>query len=171
MPSITSPRPANVRRCAQPSTAALSIPHAGHRSPGQTPIAGHVPNRSTHLRRDGGYSVLEAVIVLPAMILFAMLVIQYALLWHGRHVAQAAAQSGLRVARGFEAAPQAGDTAARNYLADVAPNLLQAPTVRTTQTATTTTVTVQAKVLSLMSFGDFSVTQVASGPRELFVTP
>jgi hypothetical protein len=50
--------------------------------------------------------VLEAVIVLPAMIVLAMLVIQYALLWHGRHVAQAAAQTGLRVARGFEATPQ-----------------------------------------------------------------
>jgi Flp pilus assembly protein TadG len=115
--------------------------------------------------------VLEAVIVLPAMIVLAMLVIQYALVWHGKHVAQAAAQTGLRVARGFESTPQAGDQAVRDYLADVAPNLLQNPNVTTTQTATTTTVTVKARVLPLMSFGDLTITQQASGPRELFVAP
>ena len=76
------------------------------------------------------------------MITLTMLVIQYALVWHGKHVAQAAAQDGLQVARAFQSTPQAGEESARAYLAEVAPNLLQGVGVRAEQTAVSVTVTV-----------------------------
>jgi Flp pilus assembly protein TadG len=119
--------------------------------------------------QDDGYSVLEAVIVVPAMLLLTMLVVQYALLWHGRHVAQAAAQDGLQAARAFQATPQAGEQAARAYLAQVAPNLLRNVDTRVEQSATTVTVTVDADVLPLMTFGTLTVSERAAGPREAFV--
>jgi Flp pilus assembly protein TadG len=115
--------------------------------------------------------VLEAAIVLPVIIVLTVLVIQYALLWHGRHVAQAAAQDGLQAASAYSAAPAAGQTAAAAYLAQVAPRLLHSPGVTVSATATTVTVTVHAEVMSLLAFGRFGVTEHAAGPRELFVTP
>lgn len=122
-------------------------------------------------RRDSGYSVLEAAIVMPVVFTLTMLVIQYALVWHGRHVAQAAAQDGLRAARAFQSTPQAGEETARAYLADVAPRLLREVDVRAEATATTVTVSVDAQVLPLLTFAGISVSEEASGPRELFVTP
>ena len=115
--------------------------------------------------------MLEAAIVLPVMIVLTMLVVQYALVWHGRHVAEAAAQDGLRAATAYQSTPTAGQTAAAQYLAQVAPHLLQHPNVTTSGTATTVTVTVHADVLSLLAFGRFSVTEHAAGPREQFVAP
>jgi hypothetical protein len=119
--------------------------------------------------RDGGYSTIEAVVTLPAVILFTMLVVQYALVWHGRHVAQAAAQDGLRAARTYQARADAGQAAASSYLAKVAPNLITNPTVTTTRTATTITVRIGGQILSVIPLAAFPVTAVAAGPVEQFV--
>ena len=113
--------------------------------------------------------MLEAAIVLPVIIVLTMLVIQYALVWHARHVAEAAAQDGLRAAAGYAATPAAGQSAASTYLTQVAPQLVRDPQVTVTVTATTVTVTVHAHVLSLLAFGRFDITEHAAGPRELFV--
>jgi Flp pilus assembly protein TadG len=118
---------------------------------------------------EGGYSTIEAVITLPAMILMTLLVVQYALLWHGRHVADAAAQNALRAARSYESTAEAGQDAATAYLAQVAPNLLTAPSVTATRTATTVTVQVRAKLLSVVPLTDFDVAADAAGPVERFV--
>lgn len=118
--------------------------------------------------------MLEAVLVIPGMLMLAMLVIQVGLIWHGTNVAQAAAQEGLLTASGFDASPEAGERAARSYLKDVAPRLLNAPTVHADQTPTTVTVTVQADVLALplLSFvAPTHVVEQARGPREVFVAP
>jgi Flp pilus assembly protein TadG len=122
-------------------------------------------------RDDDGSAVLETAIVLPAMILLTMLVIQYALVWHARHVAQAAAQEGLRAASSYQVTPADGRTAALTYLRNVAPHLLTSPDVHTTSTGTTMTVTIHADALPLLSFGRFPLTEHATGPRERFVAP
>lgn len=128
-----------------------------------------------HRRDDGGYSVVEATLVMPVVILLCMLVVQWALVWHGRHVAEAAAQSGLRTARGYEATATDGQTAAERYLAAVAPNLLNSPTVLVTRTQTTATVHVHARVLAVIPglpallSGSVDVDETASGPVERFV--
>lgn len=121
--------------------------------------------------RDGGYSIVEAVITLPVLIMMVMFVVQYALLWHGRHVAEAAAQNGLRDARGYQATAAAGERSASDYLREVAPNLLTRPQVNAERGDTTVTVTVRAKVLSIVPFGDLSVSETAAGPVERFVAP
>lgn len=119
--------------------------------------------------KDDGYSTIESVITLPVMIIFTMLVVQYALLWHGRHVAEAAAQHAVRAARSYESTAASGQDAAARYLTQVAPHLLTTPTVTTTRTASTVTVQVHARVLSVVPLVDFDVAQTASGPVERFV--
>ena len=143
----------------------------------RTPAVEVGARRARSIRRrpmrgdDDGYSVLEAAIVLPVVLVLTMLVIQYSLLWHARHVAQAAAQDGLRAARVFGATTAAGQTAAAGYLQQVAPNLLTRARVDSTSTPALVTVRVRADVLSLLSFGSFTVDEIATGPRERFVAP
>lgn len=114
--------------------------------------------------------MVEAVIVFPVLILLLMFVVQFALLWHGRHVAQAGALDGLRTARGYASTADAGQTGAQSYLAQVAPHLLQSPTVTVERTATTVTVHVTAGVLSIIPLG-LTVDESATGPVERFVGP
>ena len=54
--------------------------------------------RAATADRDGGYNPMEAAIIVPIIIVFTMMVVQFALLWHGRHVAEAAAQAAARSA-------------------------------------------------------------------------
>jgi hypothetical protein len=115
--------------------------------------------------------VLEAAIVLPVIVFLTMLVIQYALLWHGRHVAEAAAREGLRAAGAYRSTPSTGQAAAADYLRQVAPNLLQRPSVTVSGAAASVTVSVHADVLSLLGFAQLSVSETATGPVEQFVAP
>jgi hypothetical protein len=112
---------------------------------------------------------VEASITLPVLILFTMLVVQWALIWHGRHVAEAAAQDGLRAARGYQATAASGQNAAENYLQAVAPRLLTSPQVDVTRTATTVTVQIHAGVLSVLPGSGFDVDETAAAPVERFV--
>lgn len=134
-------------------------------------------SRPRHRRRwrrprgDGGFSTLEAVITIPAGLVLLMLVVQVALVWHASHVAQAAAQEGLRVGRGYEATAADGQAQATTYLRTIAPGLIPAPQVSATRDATTVTVTVQADVASVLpiTFGCCTITEQATGPVERFV--
>ncbi len=142
-----------------------------HRAAAETRSRGvrHCPDRVR--RSEDGYSVIETVIVLPVLILFVMLVIQYALLWHSRHVSQAAAREGLQTARGYRSTASAGQDAATAYLRQVAPHLLSRTQVIVARTPATVTVVVHAHVLSVVPFADFDVHETAAGPTERFVTP
>ena len=139
------------------------------------PAVGGCRTDAGHGRRrggdDAGYSIIEAVITLPVLIMFTMLVVQYALVWHSRHIAQAAAQDGLRAARGYASSAADGQDAATTYLRQVAPNLLTGPLVVADRTPTTVTVVVHAHVLSVVPFADFDVDERVSGPVERFVQP
>lgn len=119
---------------------------------------------------DDGYNVVEVVITFPVLILLVMFVVQFALLWHARHVAEAAAQDGLRSARGYSSTAELGQQDAQSYLAQVAPRLLLQPTVDVQRTPTTVTVRVHAGVLSIVPLG-LDVDETAVGPVERFVGP
>lgn len=123
---------------------------------------------ASRLRGDGGYSVVEVVITFPVLMLLVMFVVQFALLWHARHVAEAAAQDGLRSARGYSSTAELGQQDARSYLAQVAPRLLLAPSVDVQRTPTSVTVRVHAGVLSIVPLG-LGVDETAAGPVERFV--
>jgi hypothetical protein len=135
------------------------------------------PMRALHTRQgrvrsddDRGFSTLEAVVVIPAVVIITMLVVQYVMLWHARNIAEAAAQNGLRTARGYESSAAAGEAIATGYLQQVAGHLLRCDDrcVHASRGADRVTVTVHASVLSVLPFGSFSVTESAAGPVEKY---
>ncbi len=118
--------------------------------------------------RARGAAAVEAVIIVPVVVVLTLLVVQFVLLWHGRHVAQAAAQTAARSAAAYRADPGAGRAAGDAYLADVAPNLLPGRTVTVIRDATTATVFVRADVLTVIPFAGFGIQEQATAPLEIF---
>jgi hypothetical protein len=126
-------------------------------------------HRLRHSDADGGYSVLEAAIVLPIVFFLIMLIAQWAIVWHARSVTEAAAQEGLRSTETYQATAAQGRADTATYLSQVAPHSLPNPHVTVTRTAASATVTVTATVASVIPFGHFTVTETASGPVETYV--
>jgi Flp pilus assembly protein TadG len=108
------------------------------------------------------------VIIVPVIIIATLVVVQFVLLWHGRHVAQAAAQTAARAAATYQGSAEGGRVDGDAYLAEVAPNLLPGPDVQVTRDATTVTVTIHADVLTVIPFGNFTVDERARAPVEAF---
>ena len=117
---------------------------------------------------DRGSTVAEAVIIVPVIIIVTLVVVQFVLLWHGRHVAQAAAQTAARAAATYQGSAEGGRVDGDAYLAEVAPTLLPGRDVQVTRDATTVTVTVHADVLTVIPFGNFTVDERARAPVEAF---
>ena len=117
---------------------------------------------------DRGSSTLGAILVIPVMILLTMLVLQFAMLWHGRHVAAAVAQTGVQGAAGYRSSAADGQAQAEGYLADVAPNLLRDATVTVDRGTGTVTARVSARIPSVLPFTDFDVQETVTGPVERF---
>ena len=119
---------------------------------------------------DAGYSVLEASITLPIIFLLLMFIVQWAIVWHTRSLAQTAAQEALRTGERYGSTAAAAEQDGDNYLAQLAPNVLPSGCVHVTRTATTVTVRVHCGVLSVIPLGDFSVDETVSGPVEQYVS-
>ena len=119
--------------------------------------------------RDRGDATVEAVIIVPIIVVLTLLVVQFVLVWHGRHVAQAAAQNAARSAAAYQAQPAAGQAAGDDYLAEVAPNLLPGRTVTVTRDAAGATAIVSADVLTVIPFASFHIQERATAPQEIFV--
>ena len=106
--------------------------------------------------------------MVPVMVLVTLVVVQFALVWHGRHLAQAAAQAGVTAAHGVHTDPGAARGAAGDYLDQVAPHLLTDRTITAAVAGGTVTVTVTAHVETILPFADLSITATAAGPVETF---
>lgn len=120
-------------------------------------------------RRDAGYSIVEAVITLPVLIFFTMVVVQYALLWHARHVAQAATQDAARAAAQYNASAAEGRAQGASYLSQVAPKLITDTTVEVDRSATTVTVHVRGSVLAVVPLAHFHLSESVTVPVERYV--
>lgn len=119
-------------------------------------------------QRDAGYSVLEVAIALPVVFGLTMMIVQWAIVWHARSVAEAAAQEGLRTAQAYSSTAAAGRADTLTYLSAVAGASLPHPRVTVTRGATAATVEVTATVASVIPFGHFHITESASGPVETY---
>lgn len=117
---------------------------------------------------DRGYAVLEAAIVLPVAFLVLMLVVQDAIVWHARSVAEAAAQDGLRTTQAYGATAAQGRSDTVTYLGQVAPHLIPDPVVTVRRTDAAATVRVRCRVITLLPFASVTVTETASGPTETY---
>jgi len=119
--------------------------------------------------RDRGDATVDAVIIVPVIVVLTLLVVQFVLVWHGRHVAQAAAQTAARSAAAYQAQPAVGQAAGDEYLAEVAPNLLPGRVVSVTRDAAGATAIVTAGVLTVIPFAAFQIQEQATVPLEIFV--
>lgn len=126
-------------------------------------------HRMLRADRDAGYSVLEAAITLPIIILLLMMIVQWAIVWHTRNIANAAAQEALRTAEQYNSSAAAGRQDGETYIAQVAPHVLPAGCVTVRRDATTVTVRVHCKItMSVVPFGTYWVDDTISGPIERY---
>lgn len=107
------------------------------------------------------------VLLMPALFSVMFLGMQGALFYHARTVAIAAAQEGARTAAGLNGTGPAGAADAYAFVADAGgDDVLKAPNISSSRSATTATVTVTGRSLSVIPGWTPAVTQSASVPVE-----
>jgi Flp pilus assembly protein TadG len=119
-------------------------------------------------RRDER-GVADSIVIFPALMVLFLLGVQFALAMHARHILSASAQDAATAAAQSGAPP---GTATRTATADVnqgAPHLVNSVVVNATTGPATVTVTITAKVESLLVFLAPTVRAHASAPLERFV--
>jgi type II secretory pathway pseudopilin PulG len=117
---------------------------------------------------DRGFIALEVLIVIPVAIILTLMVVQYVMLWHARHVAEAAARNGVRVARGYQATAAQGQASADDYLHNAGGGMFTRTHVDASRDTTMVTVDVHATVKSVIPFGHFTVVEHVTSPVERF---
>lgn len=124
--------------------------------------------------KDGGYSVVETVIIIPVAVIATLVIVQFGLQMLAHNAAQSAAQEGVRAARGYRGTAAHGQRAAAEYVHRVAPTLLRDLRIDSNRSPTTATVRVRADVLqvvpAVLGVDSFGVDETAAGPVERFVT-
>ncbi|MEU8975932.1 TadE/TadG family type IV pilus assembly protein [Streptomyces monashensis] len=125
------------------------------------------------LHSDQGSASTQLVLVVPALLLTALLVVQFALVWHARHIAQYAAQRALATARAQGGTAGDGRAQALRSLAALGSRVLTAPSVTAERTATQTTVRVKGTAMRVLPIPGLVLhaSGTASGPTERITTP
>jgi TadE-like protein len=121
---------------------------------------------------DRGSASTQLVLVVPALLLTALLVVQFALVWHARHIAQYAAQRALAAARTQHGTAADGRIQARRSLAALGSRVLTHPSVTAQRTAAQTSVRVQGTVIRVLPVPglELHASGTASGPTERITT-
>ncbi|WP_243722588.1 TadE/TadG family type IV pilus assembly protein [Actinomadura sp. 7K507] len=114
---------------------------------------------------------MEWALLTPVLILLMLVVVQFTMVFHARHVALAAAQSGARVARtapvggGWEGEATAKAT---RDVREIGPELLSDLTVRAGESGDQRWVEVSGHAVTVVPFMKFRVSQRSQGPIECF---
>lgn len=116
--------------------------------------------------RDGGAVTTELVIATPLLGLLLLLVVQFGVWAHAQHIAQAAANEALQVARAYQSSAAAGHSQGEAILDQTAGSILADTTVTVTRTATTVTVTVVGHAATVVPGLHPTVRVTVSGPVE-----
>jgi Flp pilus assembly protein TadG len=93
-------------------------------------------------RRDRGAASVELVLATPLLGLLLMAGVQFAVWQHASHMAQAAANEGVQVARAYGSSAAAGRSDTEALLADLSGGALSGTSVRASRSATTATITI-----------------------------
>lgn len=105
------------------------------------------------------------------MLLLIIAAVQAGLLFHARHLAQAAAQEALRATRIQTGTTNAGQAAASGLLHRTAGDLLAGPHIDIQRSPTQADVRITGHALSLLPGITLTVSANATGPVERFTTP
>ena len=127
--------------------------------------------RARSIRDERGSTTLELTLLTPILLAAVIAAVQLALAYHARHVLLAAAQEGARVARADGGTEAAARDRSLVFVTDVGGRVVSAPTVVAEQTATTATVTVTGRVLTVLPGVTIRLAATSTGPRETFTAP
>jgi Flp pilus assembly protein TadG len=116
--------------------------------------------------RDQGAATTELVIATPLLGLLLMLVVQFGVWAHAQHIAQAAANEALQVARAYQSSAAAGTAQGQAILDQTGGSVLTDRSVSVTRTPTTVTVTVTGHATSVVPGFSPTVRVTVSGPVE-----
>ncbi|NRQ35359.1 pilus assembly protein [Nonomuraea sp. NN258] len=127
-------------------------------------------------RGERGVTVVELALLMPVVLAVALLIVQVALWFHGRQVAEAAAREGARVARSspFDSGAWEGQATAKatDVIRAIGPRLLSNATATTsTKDPDERFVTVTGnavQVIPLLPELAFTITATSGGPVECF---
>jgi Flp pilus assembly protein TadG len=127
--------------------------------------------RATVRDEHGAASVAQVVLVAPALLFTLMLIVQFALMFHARNVAEQAAQEGAAAARRFDGTEAQAKDTTLEYLTALGTQTLKDRGVTVNRTAQTATVVVTGTVISLVPGVHLAISESASGPVERYVPP
>ncbi|MFJ9619077.1 TadE/TadG family type IV pilus assembly protein [Streptomyces noursei] len=127
-----------------------------------------IPRR---LRDDRGAATTQLALVVPVLLLLGMLVVQFALVWHARHIAQYAAVRALATARTKSGTAAEGRAQARRSLTALGGRILTAPSVAVDRTMTQTTVRVRGVVMAVVPGLHLHASGTVAGPTERLTAP
>lgn len=102
------------------------------------------------LREDERGEATEAVLVTPVLLFLVMLVFQFGLWYHAEHVAQAAAQEGVRTARLEGGSADDGQRRAADFLARVGATVVGDPVVNVTRNDETAVVEIRGQSVAVV---------------------
>lgn len=118
---------------------------------------------------DAGGSPLEFVIGFPLVLLMLMVIIQFAVFHHARHIAEAAAQEGARAARQNSGSSTSAETTARRYLDELGSDFVISAAVTVTHPDTQTVrVRIRGRAPQLVPFLRLRLDQSSQGAIEEF---
>jgi Flp pilus assembly protein TadG len=106
---------------------------------------------------------------MPALLVAVFAIIQIGLWMHAQHVALAAAQDGVRVARSYGGTEAGARARTMDNLDHLAPTILRSATVEVNRTADIATVSVRGKATSILGIFALPVHEEARGPIERFI--
>ena len=115
---------------------------------------------------DRGDATTELVLVTPVLLLLIAFVVQFALWYHASHVAESAAQEGVRAARALGGTAEAGQQTAEHFLAETGPKVVTGPSVTAIRDADSARVEVRGYAPMLVPGLRLAVTATAESPTE-----
>ena len=118
-----------------------------------------------------GEATTEMVLAVPVLMVLILTVIQFGLWYHAIHVAEAAAQEGVRTARVEGGTAEGGRSRASGFMTANAPQLVEGVTITAARDADRARVEVTGRLRSLVPGLALQVEGTAESPTERFRSP
>ena len=123
---------------------------------------------TTDEEAERGYVTTEVVLLTPVLLFLVMLVVQFGLWLHAQHVAQAAADEGLRDARTASVSLAAAEARASAFLDQTASSVIQDRLLSIDRDGDVARVIVSGHAPAVVPGFELSVRAVAAAPVERF---
>lgn len=133
---------------------------------GTSPQPSRAPDHRTQRERERGDVAAELALIAPLYLLLILGMIQLALWLHAVNVVTAAAQEGVRAARGLDGTAQTGRRTAETYLVQLG-GFLTNPRVHASRTVDTARVEITARTQATVFGLTLPVRAVAQSPVEM----